>query len=83
MRGECEGEDEDEATVCTDMQVQDSGYERHFALCTFSPPSPPGPTLIWQVDVIGHNIRDLVHPQDFMEVAHIFSDHEPMVKPGG
>lgn len=34
-----------------------------------------------QVDVIGHNIRDLVHPQDFMEVAHIFSDHEPMVKP--
>ena len=49
----------------------------------FSLPPPPAPPPLWQVDVIGHNIRDLVHPQDFMEVAHIFSDQEPMVKPGG
>ena len=31
---------------------------------------------------MGHNIRDLVHPQDFMEVAHIFANHDPLVKPG-
>ena len=69
------------------MQLQGGRYERHFALF-LSPPSscpspPPAPPPLWQVDVIGHNIRDLVHPQDFMEVAHIFSDQEPMVKPGG
>ena len=70
-----------EATVRTDMQLQGGRYERHFALFLSPPSSCPSP--LWQVDVIGHNIRDLVHPQDFMEVAHIFSDQEPMVKPGG
>jgi PAS domain-containing protein len=50
-------------------------------LITFASESVADHLGLREVDVMGHNIRDLVHPQDFMEVAHIFADHDPLVKP--